>query len=248
MSDVQTDTQNLNQAPAAADGESADAPDTRQQPDTSWVPKRISEITAARRAAEQRAADAEAREREKDALIAQLRGGGDPNAGGGQHQQPVHDVNALADALAERKYQERVGTQDLNTKIAAINDAGNKEFGAEFEKSVSNLQMAGIGGVDFLKVLTNVPNAEKVVAYLGKTENLNEAMRVVSLDPVNMAIELTKLAPKAAKELGKQISKVPPPVEGLEGGSSASDGGMPDPAKDPKGFIEWRNKNARKRR
>jgi hypothetical protein len=246
MSDVQTEQQVEagQQQPETQPVEQQT--EQRQQPDTSWVPKRISEITAARRAAEQRAAEAEARVREHETLIAQLRAGGDPNAVSPQPQQ--HDVHALVDAAAERKYQERVGAQDLSSKIAAINDAGEKEFGEAFKKSVDNLQMADIGGMDFLKVLTNVPGAEKVVTYLGKTENLSEAARITSLDPVQMAIELTKLAPKAAKELGKQISKAPPPVEGLEGGSSRSDGGMPDPDKDPKGFIAWRNKNARKRR
>jgi hypothetical protein len=211
-----------------------------KQPDTSWVPKRISEITAARRAAEARAAELEAE-------LARLRAGQQapeqPTIAPTSREDFDKLVNARADAIAAQRSQEA----SLTSRIAEVNAAGAKEFGEDYEKSTQNLAMAGIGGPDFLRVITNVPNPEKVVTWLGKPENLNEAMRIASLDPIQMGIEMTKLSSKAAKDLGKQISKVPPPVQTVDGGGGGGDGGMPDPEKDPKGFIAWRNKNARKR-
>lgn len=249
MSDVQTEQQTeATQQPAEA--QPAEQPEQRQQSDTSWVPRRISEITAARRAAEQRAEEErQARVRAEEELARYRAGTVEPGTQQGTTSpQQNQSVDQLARAYAERMVREQRDQDSMTSRIAAINEAGVKEFGDDFDKSVQNLNMAGIGGPDFLRVITNVPNPEKVVTWLGKSENLNEAMRLSSMDPIQMGIEMTKLSSKAAKELGKQISKAPPPVQTLEGGSSSSDGGMPDPAKDPKGFIEWRNKNARKRR
>lgn len=244
MSDVQADTQDVTQTPA--EGQQIEPPtEQRQQADTSWVPRRISEITAARRAAEQRAADLERENADLRARMQQPPADGTPAATPAASNQ---SVDQLARAYAERMVREQRDQDSMSSRIAAINEAGAKEFGEDFDKSVQNLNMAGIGGPDFLRVVTNVPNPEKLVTWLGKSENLNEAMRVATMDPVHMAIEMTKLSTKAAKDLGKQISKAPPPVQGIEGGSSQSDGGMPDPKRDPKGFIEWRNKNARKKR
>ncbi|KWA35794.1 hypothetical protein WT41_01730 [Burkholderia territorii] len=202
------------------------------------MPKRISEITAARRKAEE----------ERDALkaeIERLRAAtaaepAQPTAAA----VPQPDIEKLADALAERKLNDR----EMSRKIAAINEAGAKEFGDDFEKSVQNLNMAGIGGPDFLKVLTSIDGAEKVVTYLGKPEHLNEALRIGSLDPVQMGIEMVKLSEKASKAFAKQVSKAPPPIETVTSrGNAGGDGPEPDPS-DQKAWIAWRNKNARKKR
>lgn len=247
MSDVQTDPQVI---PTPADDPAA-VPAAPAAPDTSWVPRRISEITAARRAAEQRAEQAEAREREKDAEIARLRSsganpdGGAPTPGYAAPSQAEFErlVNARADALVNQRSSETT----LNQRIGEINTAGVKEYGDDYEKATQNLSMAGIGGPEFLKVLTNVPKAEAVVTWLGKTENLNEAMRVASLDPIAMGIEMTKLSTKAAKELGKQISKAPPPIDPVTGNGAGADVAEPDP-KDTQAWMAWRQKNRKSRR
>lgn len=240
MSDVQAE---LGNAPTEGQVESSgESTATEQQqeapkaPDTSWVPKRISEITAARRAAEERAARAEAE-------LAQFRAGAQtqhvetPQYGQQQqYQQP--DMQQM-----ERQISERM---TLNSKIQAINEAGAKEFGDDFEKSVSNLRDIGVGGPEFLRVITAVPNAEKLVTWLGKAENLNEAMRVGTLDPVQMGIELTKMSTQAAKALSKQISKAPPPATTIDGGSGGG-GGEPDPS-DTAAWMKWRSSNRKSRR
>ena len=241
MSDIQAEQ--VNETPVettATETATETTQETAQettQHDTSWVPKRISEITAARRKAEE----------ERDALraeIERLKSATPADSSQTTTAAPPQDIEKVADALAERKLNDR----EMNRKIAAINEAGAKEFGDDFEKSVQNLNMAGIGGPDFLKVLTSIDGAEKVVTYLGKPEHLNEALRIGSLDPVQMGIEMVKLSEKANKAFAKQVSKVPPPIDPVTSrGNAGGDGVEPDPS-DQKAWIAWRNKNARKKR
>lgn len=246
MSDVQAELGNTPTEGQVDAGESTAAETTEapKAPDTSWVPKRISEITAARRAAEERAQRAEQE-------LAALRAGNGAQVDQTQQTYQVQtpqnqSVDQLARAYAERMVREQSEQTNMNSRIAAINEAGAKEFGDDYEKSVQNLQMAGIGGADFLRVLTSVPNAEKLVTYLGKTENLNEAMRIGTLDPVQMGIELTKMSTQAAKALSKQISKAPPPAPIIDGGSGG-DGGEPDPS-DTAAWMKWRSSSRKSRR
>jgi hypothetical protein len=244
MSDVQSEqqTESTEQQQTETQQVEQQQTETQERPDTSWVPKRISEITAARRAAEARAAELEA---ELNRIRAAQQSGGETQQ---THQSPNQNVEELARAYAQRLRNEEKANESLNSGIARINEAGAKEFGDEFEKATQNLNMAGVGGVDFLKVLTSIDGAEKLVTYLGKNENIDEAMRISSLDPVQMGIEMMKLAPKAAKALSKQVSKAPPPVQTVDGGgSSASDSIEPDPS-DTKKWVEWRNKSRKSRR
>jgi hypothetical protein len=208
------------------------------QPDHSWVPKRISEITAARRAAEARASELEAE-------VNRLKSGVTHS----DTVSPVGNQNLeqLARAYAEKMVRDQSESNGFNQKIQSINEAGAKEFGQDFEKSVENLRLAGVGGQDFLKVLTNVPKAEAVVTWLGKSENLNEAMRIASLDPVHMGIELTKMSTKAAKDLSKQISKAPAPIEPLHTSSTGGSEVEPD-LKDTDAWIKWRQTTKKTRR
>jgi hypothetical protein len=245
MSDVQTEQQvETGQQETQVEAQQVEQQtEQRQQPDTSWVPKRISEITAARRAAEARVAELEAE-------LARARQVQQPGTEG-QQTQPApsnQSVEELAKAYAQRMVKEQTEQQTMKQRIDAINEAGAKEFGDDFEKSVQNLNLAGIGGPEFLKVLTSIDGAEKVVTYLGKNENINEAMRIASLDPIQMGIEMMKISGKAAKALSKQISRAPAPIDPIDGGGggSVSDGVEPDPS-DTKKWLAWRNKNARRR-
>jgi hypothetical protein len=242
MSDVQaTQEQQTEQQTEVVEQQSEQKQD--QKPDTSWVPRRISEITAARRAAEARAAELEAENQRLRAAQAATSTDGTTAAAPANQQ----SVEQLAKAYAERMVNEQRAQETLNQGIARINEAGAKEYGDEFEKSVQNLQMAGVGGPDFLRVLTNIPKPEAVVTWLGKPENLNDAMRFASMDPIQMGIELTKLSTKASKDLSKQISKAPPPTTTIDGRSTGDDAVEPDP-KDTKKWMEWRNKNRKTRR
>lgn len=217
-----------------------------QQP-PEWVPKRMGELAAARRAAEQRAEQVAAENARLQQELAQLRGG---QPGDTTQQQPTQqhpNVEQLARTYAEQLVNQRMQEQQTTSRIAEVDAAARKEFGADYDASVQNLTMAGVGGPEFLSVITSVPNPEKLVTWLGKTENLAEAMRVTSLPPVQMGIEMTKLASRAAKEMAKQVSKAPPPVEGIEAGGSGG-GGSSEPKLGTPEWYKWRNENARRRR
>ena len=200
-----------------------------------WAMRRMAEITAKRRAAEEEAA----RWRE---MYERTQAAATSNVDSQAAQVPQQSVDQLARAYAENlRAQERE-----RERLAEIEKSGRKEFGAEFDTAVQNLNAAGVGGPEFLKVIAEIPNAQKVVAWLGKSDNLDEAIRISGLNPIQMGIEMTKLADRASKELMKQVSKAPPPVQHIDGGSSGSD--QVEPKVGSKEWFKWRNETARKRR
>jgi hypothetical protein len=201
------------------------------------VPKRISEITAARRAAEERAAALEAE-------LNRLRAGATADPAATPPASP-QDLQRLVETAAERIANERMGQQELVRTLSQIEANGKKEFGADYDTAVTNLQMAGVGGQDFLRAIAAVPNPEKVLTWLGKNENVGEAIRIASLDPLQMGIELAKASGTATKALTKQISKVPPPIQTVDG-SARSDGA--EPAVGTPEWFKWRNETARRKR
>jgi hypothetical protein len=225
------------QQPQVAEAEQAQEVQPQEQQEqkaapADWALRRIAEITAKRREAEAEAARWKEQYERAQALVPADQ----------QQHQPQQNVDQLARAYAENmRAQERE-----QERLVSIEQAGRKEFGAEFDTAVANLNAAGVGGPEFLRVIAEIPNAEKVVAWLGKHDNLGEAVRIAGLSPIQMGIEMTKLSTKAAKEMTKQISKAPAPIQAIEGGSSGSD--TVEPSVGSKEWFEWRNKNARKRR
>jgi hypothetical protein len=212
--------------------QATEEPQEKKSEAPDWAIRRMAEITAKRREAE-----AEAARWREIAERAQAAGHDDQ-----QTPAPQQNVDQLARAYAENmRAQERE-----RERLAQIEMAGRKEFGAEFDTALMNLNAAGVGGPEFLKVIAEIPDAQKVVTWLGKHSNLDEAVRISGLNPIQMGIELTKLAGKASKEMTKQVSKAPPPVQHIEGGSSASD--QVEPAVGSKEWFKWRNEHARKRR
>jgi hypothetical protein len=210
-------------------------PQAQEEPKTAptdWALRRIAEITAKRREAEAEAARWKEQYERAQALVPAEQ----------QQHQPQQNVDQLARAYAENmRAQERE-----QERLVSIEAAGRKEFGADFDTAVANLNAAGVGGPEFLRVVAEIPNAEKVITWLGKHDNLGEAVRIAGLSPIQMGIEMTKLSTKAAKEMTKQISKAPAPIQAIEGGSSASD--SVEPAVGSKEWFKWRNENARRRR
>jgi hypothetical protein len=239
----------------SAPQDGAPAPEDTQQPAQNnqppeWVPKRMGELAAARRAAEQRAQQEAERAQRLEQELAQIRAASQPDGGNpaaAPTVPPNVNVEQLARTYAEQLVQQQLAEQQTASRIQAVNEAGQKEFGAEYQASINNLTMAGVGGQAFLDAVTSVPNPEKLVTWLGKPENLDEAMRVAGLPPLQMGIEMTKLASRAAKELAKQVSKAPPPVDGVDAGGSSGGGGG-EPKVGTAEWFEWRNKNARRSR
>jgi len=225
----QADATNANQqtpeakAPEAKDNSYHDLPE--------WARKRMGELAAAKNSAAEQLA----------ALKAQIQVQQEPQ----QSYQPQQNVEELATQIANQRLQE----QTFLNKMNDIEKRAKEEFGQDYDRSVQNLQLAGVGGNDFLHALAEVPNPEKVITWLGKSENVNDAIRIASLSPMQLGIELTKLSTKAAKELSKQKSSAPAPVGEVSGGSSAPTGaGAEPPMSDTEAWVAWRRANARKKR
>ncbi|MEK7945729.1 hypothetical protein WKR98_13310 [Pigmentiphaga sp. YJ18] len=210
-----------------------------------WAIRRFGELTAAKKAADERAAAAERRAAELEQRLAAPPQ--QQQEGQTQQQTQVHpNVVELARTMALQEAETIVNQRSMAKRIASIEEAGRKEFGGEFDRSIQNLQIAGIGSPEFLEALTSMPNPEKVVRFLGDAVNIEEAMRISGLPPVQMAIEMAKLAPKAVQAYTKAISSAPAPIAPIEG-TGRAEGAEPDPKADPKAWIAWRNQTARRK-
>jgi hypothetical protein len=195
-----------------------------------WARRRMGELAAEKNAARQKLEEYQSKQQPE------------------QSYTPQENIQELAMTYAKQIAAQQVQEQSFVNKMTEIERNAKEEFGDVYDKSVTNLQLAGVGGQDFLQALAAIPSPEKVITFLGKSENINEAIRIANLSPMQMGVELTKLSSKATKELGKQKSNAPAPVGDVEGGSSRSSGGAEPSPSDTQAWIKWRSENARRRR
>lgn len=226
---TQTDAE-LNQEPIETPKEEPKQENSYNElPD--WARRRMGELAAEKNAAKQKLEEYQNQSHQPE-----------------QNYAPQENIQELAMTYAKQIAAQQVQEQSFVAKMTEIEKNAKAEFGDVYDKSVTNLQLAGVGGQDFLQALAAIPSPEKVITYLGKSENINDAIRIANLSPMQMGVELTKLSSKATKELGKQKSNAPAPVGDVDGGSSRATGSVePDPS-DSEAWIRWRAANARKRR
>ena len=226
---TQTDAE-LNQEPIETPKEEPKQENSYNElPD--WARRRMGELAAEKNAAKQKLEEYQNQSHQPE-----------------QNYAPQENIQELAMTYAKQIAAQQVQEQSFVAKMTEIEKNAKAEFGDVYDKSVTNLQLAGVGGQDFLQALAAIPSPEKVITYLGKSENINDAIRIANLSPMQMGVELTKLSSKATKELGKQKSNAPAPVGDVDGGSSRASGSVePDPS-DSEAWIRWRAANARKRR
>lgn len=197
-----------------------------------WARKRMGELAAQKNAAKEEAARIQA-------ILAQTQS--QPT------QQPQFQSQDELMKAAERIAQEKLAQQTFVQKMTQIESTAKEAYGEEYDKAISNLSLAGVQSNDFLQALAEIPNPEKVLVYLGRSDNVNEAIRVANLSPMQMGIEMTKLSQKAAKELSKQRSSAPAPIGEVGGSSSSSGGGAEPPISDTQAWMAWRAKTKKSR-
>lgn len=196
-----------------------------------WARRRMGELAEQKRTAAEKAAALEAQLNQYSQAPAQAA--------------PQEDVMQMAQKIARQELEQRQFVEKMTT----IEQTAKKEFGEDYDRSISNLSMAGVQSNDFLRALAEIPNPEKVLVYLGKSENVGDAVKIANMSPLQMGIELTKLSTKAAKELSPSKSRAPAPVADVDGSSSSrSSGGAEPPMSDTAAWMEWRKANARKKR
>lgn len=134
-----------------------------------------------------------------------------------------------------KKAEEQKVQQSFYEKAAAIRKAGLEKFN-DYDEVVGGIPLPLIP-IQLQHAITELNDGDSVIYYLGK--NLQEAERISKLPPYAMAAELGKVEMKISNTQKKQ-TKAPEPIKPLKGKTPASS--EIDPGKDPKGWIEARNR------
>lgn len=123
-------------------------------------------------------------------------------------------VKELVIREAERIASEKVFNDACNTVYAK----GKAEFAESFDMAVQSLQVIGMSR-DFLEIITSSDVGPKMINHLG--HDLDEAARIASLPPVQMARELTKLEVKLSKPQ-KTVTNAPEPIKHISGNKATA--------------------------
>lgn len=214
------------QQPAAVSSEPgteqpAQQSDATQQdkPKNDWVQRRIDQLT--REKFEER--------RQREALEAQLR----------QYQAPADQQPGQKPMTADEIRAEAMRLIQQERFDEACNktfEAGKKDY-PDFEKSLRTFGMLGGAPQEFLEAITSMEGGHKVIHHLGS--NPEEAERVLSLSPLRMAMELTRIEAQVSKA-APPVSKAPPPISPV-GGRAAP----PEPSEfgSTEEYVAWRKAN-----
>ncbi|HQT78823.1 MAG TPA: hypothetical protein PLD10_17360 [Rhodopila sp.] len=200
-----------------AEAVKSDEPEKPKQ--TPWFQKRIDELTREKWEAR--------REAEAAKSLAEALKTANPDT-------PAPQDPATFERMVAERAQKLVEAQRFDESCNTTYQKGKEKF-PDFDESVSGYTL--LGGLqdkrDFLEAVTALPNGEAIFYHLGK--NLDEASRVLSLSPIRMAVELTRLGDKL--KATPAISKAPAPVKPI-GGAGKAEGYREDmPIEE---FFRWR--------
>ena len=152
------------------------------------------------------------------------------------------DINKRAKQIAAEELTKKefeAACNKLNKEATAIDKTFDKKVWAMAE-DIGNIPGHMIG------ILDELDNGGAVLNYL--TDNVDEAEDIYKLSPGKMAARLAKISNKLIEKKAKPISKVPPPMEHVGGGSVKS---AFDPfdtkSKNDKEWIEQRNRQVAER-
>ena len=229
---TQVEQQNSTEATAGQpQQEQQDQQVEQQEPKrTPWFQTRIDELTRARHEERRRADEAEQQALQYRQRISQFEQQGYQPEQQPQHQQPQADIRTLAQQEAARM----VADQRFNEQCNRIYTDGKAAF-PDFDQAVANLQMLGANR-DFLELATSSDAGAKMLHHLGT--DLDETARLMSLPPVQMARELTRLEFKLSQPAApKPVSKAPAPITPL-GSSASNDVGDPARMSDAEWFAQ----------
>ena len=201
-----------------------------------WQQDRFNELAGKRKEAEDKLREQEARVR---ALEAQIAAGAPP------------EQQALVEARARELAKELARTQTTEERFVAqakeVVAAGKGAYGAEFDQRLADMAQALMDTSDtdsvrryttMVQTAMEVGDAHVLIHRLGG--DLDEANRILRLDPVKQAIALTAL--RGAVAVGaapvSQAPRPPTPVSG--GGGHAPEVSPDDPnAADKLSSAEW---------
>lgn len=236
-------------SPEASEQEEAEkAEETKKAERLSWEQRRINEITRQKYEAK---AEAQKLAQEKEQLAQQL--AEYQRALSGEEAQPQEkginpdEIYKLAEQIAEQKQQQAKFVE----KRDSIVSAGQKEYGAEFDRATDTLFMAGVlvddSGkmtplADFL--INEVDNSHKVIMHLG--QNPLEAEKIANLPPLKQARALWELESRLSTQKTEppKASNAPAPVKPV--GSRTANVVSPEDMTMEE-YVKFRNEQERKR-
>lgn len=155
--------------------------------------------------------------------------------------QPPPDRAAIDRQIEERAYA-LAQQQEFNRRCNEAADAGRTQY-ADFDARVGKL----VGLVDgndpqavakynsFLSAALETGEASRLIHTLGG--DLDEASRILGLNPIRMAVELTKMAGRPPSE----VSGAPRPINAIasQGVNNRATFGADDPSSDNLSTEEW---------
>jgi len=150
--------------------------------------------------------------------------------------EPKADVTDV-ETLAARKAQELFEQHSFNEACNNTYTKGKDTF-QDFDDAVKGHQMLGdlANRREYLEAINELPNGPQLYHHLGK--HLDEAAHVLSLPPVKMALELTKLSQQLSKPA--PVSKASAPIKPAVGGTGSIES---DPSKMTTAeWMRWRDK------
>jgi len=231
------------QAGGQTSGEGSQGGQQQQEPPrVDWRDRRIGELTA--RGRELRA--------ENERLKAQLAGEQAPNgqqaarAPNGQFQQPAGYQGPPDQATINQQIEERAhilaANQEFTRRCNEVAEVGRRTYN-DFDSAVGRL----VGLVDsndpqgvqayngFLNAALETGEASKIIHALGN--DLNEASRILSLNPTRMVVELTRMAARPVQALSHAPRPINPAAS--SGQNQRTSLSPDDPGSDQLSTEEW---------
>ncbi|MCW5141066.1 hypothetical protein [Burkholderia cenocepacia] len=191
-----------------------------------WVTRRFAELTRQRYDAERRAQELEAR------LASGATTTTDEQPGTRTPQTQADFDRAVSAAVDRRTFDEacnRVFQQGMSES-------------PDFQQAVGTLQMMGVMRDDVLQVVTQLDNAPKVLRHLAATPA--DAERLLSLPPMQMAMELGRMSDRIAKPSTQTVSKAPAPISPIAASPAAVE---PAEFASTDEYVEFRRRQLAKR-
>lgn len=218
-----------------------------------WFLGRISEETSAKNAALERAAAAEQRARDAEALAARLQGGNPDPAAPPLPRQPVTPAPGAPDF--QTAVQQEAARQRLYDDSLAIKSAGITKFGTDFKNTLSVLNAVGATTDDFVSTVIAVdkPNAHALLHSLAQDPeraaslaSMNRDARIVELTRMSTMAAAPATAPTPAAPAARAVSRAPAPPPPVTPSASKVVDGYSDDATDEQ-FTQQFNERMKQR-
>lgn len=194
----------------------AEAPQGEGPKTPPWMQKRLDTLTRQRAEESRRAALAEQRAQEAEALLRKAVEAADPEAAKKMFGEPGQAAPPDVERTIAARAEELAAVQAFNATCNAIYNAGVDEF-PDFKDRVHLAQQADVMTPALIEAATEFGDAHRVLYSL--TNDMEEATRISKLSPVKMAIALERYMRKVdgAK---KEVSSAPPPITPVSGAAT----------------------------